>query len=614
MVVRWACLFTTLLLLKGPVAPITVRRYEESRWDRPDPSIPGTTWAEPQTGTRWRRSSVSQLDDGPFEAVNFCFPYFTLDQAAVAISPNGFLSLKVSPLCVVQSPPADSPYIFCSSNASGFYKVVQSPYGTYGGDHPLIGVIVEDFDPSASPTANVYYWIETKYQPPQSTLVVEWQYVPVFGHRDQTFTMQVELLANGTLFLRYQRFLPPMLIGDGLGLPPTVGLVWTDLQRRVLTYPTSQTTVIRLNPYVDGCVAYTSCDACLNATSLGWDDAAQRAFNVPCQWCGNLNLCVPGDLVADFCSNADLFANQCTLPDVHGYFYTQSIQYGLGGQYAAVKAAQSIGRLQLYLPFFSGVPDRPAPTASTMVDVSTAGFVAYNQYTLLQLLLCASQPPSCLSSMENFDHTASVFRTVLRSTTTDIWLRQGTTGDGRQRVIQWASASVNSVAGERYAAQLWLGTDGSITMQFGPVSMPGASCAASAVWAAFPDPFVGLIRTGTNRTVASVVPWQLLRSGAVVSFTPILGCALDCWNGACNHSSRTCQCLCQHGVCGGRISTGVCTSCDPGWAGPLCNIPCTCNAAHGVCSEGLAGTGRCAGPCTAGFAGPDCDVCQPYHY
>ena len=73
------------------------------------------------------------------------------------------------------------------------------------------------------------------------------------------------------------------------------------------------------------------------------------------------------------------------------------------------------------------------------------------------------------------------------------------------------------------------------------------------------------------------------------SFAARTGCAVECYHSQCNHRSQRCTCLCENGECDGNLtSSGVCRSCDEGWAGVLCDIR-MCRALSG-------GFALCASP------------------
>ena len=90
--------------------------------------------------------------------------------------------------------------------------------------------------------------------------------------------------------------------------------------------------------------------------------------------------------------------------------------------------------------------------------------------------------------------------------------------------------------------------------------------------------------------------------GAGTSFPGRFGhdCASICpgGEGASACSSRG---VCDDGVSG----TGLCVSCDPGWTGADCSIPCACNGPHGTCQL----DGSCQ--CDPEWVGPGCDARCP---
>ena len=68
-----------------------------------------------------------------------------------------------------------------------------------------------------------------------------------------------------------------------------------------------------------------------------------------------------------------------------------------------------------------------------------------------------------------------------------------------------------------------------IVMRYGPVAAPGSdACGTMPMLSAFPQPFVGLTKTAATLEATSLVPWQLLRPGMEVSFTPFPGACLGC--------------------------------------------------------------------------------------
>ena len=85
---------------------------------------------------------------------------------------------------------------------------------------------------------------------------------------------------------------------------------------------------------------------------------------------------------------------------------------------------------------------------------------------------------------------------------------------------------------------------------------------------------------------------------------------------ACNCSTICIDGIDGSGNCTCSSDTGLtgqnCDNCEGPFAGPFCNVSCSCLA--GVCDQGFAGTGLCVpGSCEIGFTGPSCDQCTPTH-
>jgi len=614
----WLLLTAAAATTQSSSSPLRVGRYQETRVSEPDPNVLWQSWAPAPPNKV--RSPTSNEDDGPFDPMDtpFCFPFFTMQGAAVSISPNGFLSLQPAPLCQLASPSGLTlSDVFCSSNQTGYYKIIETPAGYVGGDYPLIGVMVEDLNPSMSSAAGIYYWTTQKYTPSQTVLVVEYDNVPIFGTLNQQFTMQVELMSNGTIVFRYQQLKSPLFIGQ-TGSPPFVGLVWSRLQRRILAYPATAHTVIRLDYVVDACTSATSCATCINSTATGWSEALDSPVTVRCHWCANLNLCIGADLVADFCSNADLFESACSLGAVHGYRYSQQITYGPPASFLDASTLPQTPAPTDSLPFFTNPPSGSEGAAPTAVGISTYGFLSFGLGAASLLGDCPIPFPGSLSSPLCLPSTASPFRAFLEPGTSifDDWVQPvANDPNSTQLLIQWTNGYLAASVADKFTFQIALFPNGRIEMRYGTASAVTSTCPDPVIWTAYPTPFVGL--TPDSSTVAgSVVPWQLLRTGAVVAFEPIVGCGVQCAFEGCNHTSLSCVCYCRNGTCGdANVSNGTCVACDPGWAGDLCDIPCTCNPQQGNCSEGPQGNGHCAAACEgAGFMGPDCDVCAPHFY
>eukprot|EP01137_Pigoraptor_chileana_P007661 Opistho-2@53532 len=68
--------------------------------------------------------------------------------------------------------------------------------------------------------------------------------------------------------------------------------------------------------------------------------------------------------------------------------------------------------------------------------------------------------------------------------------------------------------------------------------------------------------------------------------------------------------VCSEGIAG----TGKCLSCKlPGFWGANCDTTCACR--HGVCHDGVLGDGHCkSGTCDENFVGSDCDECKENHF
>jgi hypothetical protein len=88
----------------------------------------------------------------------------------------------------------------------------------------------------------------------------------------------------------------------------------------------------------------------------------------------------------------------------------------------------------------------------------------------------------------------------------------------------------------------------------------------------------------------------------------------DCSPNPCQNGGTCVDGLNSHTcICAGGLVGPSCDQCAPGRFGSSC-VPCPGGAAtpcngHGVCSDGLAGTGGCT--CTAGFIGASCDQPAP---
>ncbi|CUG90566.1 transmembrane protein, putative, partial [Bodo saltans] len=84
-----------------------------------------------------------------------------------------------------------------------------------------------------------------------------------------------------------------------------------------------------------------------------------------------------------------------------------------------------------------------------------------------------------------------------------------------------------------------------------------------------------------------------------------------CGNGTCNDGNNgDGTCVCAAGYATNQTTRGVCTACAAGYYGRTCaacpsNNSAVCSG-HGVCSDGVGGSGSCA--CFVGFSGANCSL------
>eukprot|EP01012_Entosiphon_sulcatum_P054205 TRINITY_DN7477_c0_g2_i1.p1 TRINITY_DN7477_c0_g2~~TRINITY_DN7477_c0_g2_i1.p1 ORF type:complete len:1049 (+),score=56.44 TRINITY_DN7477_c0_g2_i1:26-3148(+) len=592
--------------------------YKETIVRDLDPTVAWQSWA---TGAAPQRSPTSDVDDGPFDQLPFCFPFFTTEGATVSISPNGFLSLKPTPLCYIE---ASAQHFFCHQTNVGYYKLYTSSTGEIkGGDHPLIGVLVEDLDPSHDQSSSVSYWVDMKYGG-QRVLVVEWSDVPPFDNPLLRATFQVELMSNGTIIFRFQQVYPRTFRGN-TNTAPFVGLVWTKNQRVMLPYPTNGS-VIRLDPLRDVCSTYSTCDQCLGQFSRPVLVNGVSTDN-PCVWCANINMCVPSDLNNnyntdyDYCYPLETRTTVCAAPDVSAAAYVQKVSWGqaltdLRNIPAVTTFATAPTRYQppIAFPFFYNLFN------ASLSLVSRNGYVSFGS---TQCIL--DNYDSCIVTPRALDVSSAPFLAPL-SAVSSASFSVAMYYDGTSLVIQWdrlAEQNMRTLNLESFTFQLIIFSNG--TLRFGYLTNSpsttglsnyanGQMCTSTTLFHTFPVPMMGLSNTWGDLTSASRFSWPVLSPGTVVTFDPLPGCPQTCYDGKCNHQQRECVCDCAHGTCGAReVNNGRCQKCDPGWAGSRCDIQCTC--ALGVCNDGIAGDGHCTGNCTsAGATGADCAQCKTGYF
>ena len=98
----------------------------------------------------------------------------------------------------------------------------------------------------------------------------------------------------------------------------------------------------------------------------------------------------------------------------------------------------------------------------------------------------------------------------------------------------------------------------------------------------------------------------------------------DCINGYCDEDTLHCKCYfdTRFGHWAGGNRGAGCTICAPGYYGAACLMDCPgspclpCNG-HGVCDDGVDGTGLCtcfADAVNGFWDGPDCNVCAYGYY
>lgn len=216
------------------------------------------------------RSWVSVYDDAAvFQPLEFCIPFFSIRSTRLFIGTNGFLSVMPVAMCET----------FCAASSirEGYYKF-HTALENGGGDWPILGLYVHDMDPSNT-VANgaIFYWFTTRDGTP--AVVVEYRNVAQYtqsGHAvSSVLNAQMELLANGTIFFRYNSVIS---VPTGDYYLPSVGLVLSKTQRVYATTPQVSTktgnmsiVAMRFDPTIDTtCGPLTTCDACVAQSRCAW--------------------------------------------------------------------------------------------------------------------------------------------------------------------------------------------------------------------------------------------------------------------------------------------------------------------------------------------------------
>ena len=129
----------------------------------------------------WVRSSVTDVDDAPFEEIPFCFQFYGANLSSVFLSANGFIALTPTPLCLG----------FCDGPVPE--ALHRRSYRPQAGDldpFPLIGAFVADLDPVSAPQSQIRYHISQGVD--GRSLLVEWDSVMVRHKLGQSWaTVQV---------------------------------------------------------------------------------------------------------------------------------------------------------------------------------------------------------------------------------------------------------------------------------------------------------------------------------------------------------------------------------------------------------------------------------------
>lgn len=385
-----------------------VRRYEETvvlvDWDASGPTPPQWSTYDGNAVLRGNYSKMaSQADDlRVYDPLNFCAPFFQMENAQFYISPNGFLGLS----------PYDRCGVFCYTANPPFGGYGFSPSSPTTGDFPIIGLYVTDLNPRGSPSnSGIYTWLGKKNSTNTmgsgleevAVAIVDWNNIEGYGRAGGSLRGQIELWANGTIILRY-RSVPSMEVSyEQQTFPAGTGLIWTRAQRSVRTSslrrPDGSLAVaaIRYDPIPDPCAPHTSCIACAGANVTSsrriFGQASSTAYG-GCVWCQLTQECVSEDVADDVCSSAD--RNQCVPPTLNTSgpipqaFYVTSMARGPALNSIAnhpdakrIASGDLPARIPLgfFFPFFGSPQSTVPPSNRSEQDASGSGS-SYQSVTL----------------------------------------------------------------------------------------------------------------------------------------------------------------------------------------------------------------------------------------
>jgi len=580
--------------------------------------LPPDHWARYDANNTGTVSLATNDDDSnPNDPIDFCLPYFQLENARMYINSNGFLS--------------PAPYVLCGyfcSTAAGTYLFDANSTSSW----PEIGLFVTDLYPKGQGTISKNSFSKIIGGTNVSVALVSYANVVLYGERlptNNVLTAQVELWANGTIVMRYAQV--PDFSGSAAPLP-SMGLQWSSSQFAVLSTATANGLLltrapfsVRYEPTRSPCLALPNCSACINAPS--------------CSWCPGR--CVKRSLVADYCPSLDADLCNVTLQDISPQqFYTTSqwlepfvdlSDYSTNNFMVPISSSSVALNLPFQFPLFYNPSAWNTSSSSIFrrIFVSDPPIVSFSAPAQCFTGLCfysraiVGLLSTALATTNGFGITQFRYITLPNRTGSSLaglnstWVNTSFAGilcnqtfcpdTAIVDVRNLQPAPPDRVANQVFSMQIVLFANGSIQLRYNlAFSRTGRlnitqMCQTEAVFPPTPTVTAGAVNRNSTDPANELVPWTMLREQQVVHLVPVPGCA-DCrGRGRCNATTRECMCdLPFHGP--------TCGECAPGYFGPLCAACAPCHNG-GTCDDGTRGSGVCF--CQAPYSGRNCNVTCP---